>query len=329
MTMSTEINYENFALLISSASKKISLINAVHSAIKRMGLRIKVIAGDSSESALAQYVADDFWVMPETHDNALKQILEGCLKRNVRIIIPTRDGELLFWANHAKQFENYGIHVIISSADAVAKCIDKIAFSQFGFDNELPIIKSELCIEKLASTQYVVKERFGSGSIDVGVGLNYVKAQEYASALKNPIYQCFIEGMEFSADAWIDKFNNVKAVILRRRDVVMNGESCVTTTFTDKRIEDQVKKCLEELKLVGPVVLQGIIDSKNRLHIIECNTRFGGASTAGIAAGADSICWSIYEATGRSANDLPFKRISGELRQIRVTTDIYSYGSDF
>ena len=328
MTMLAEKKTKPFALLISSASKKIPLVRAVQFAVSRLNLAVEVIAGDSSESALARYVADDFWIMPKTQDNTLKQILDGCIKRNIRIILPTRDGELLFWATHAKHFESYGIHVIISPADGVATCIDKLAFSQFGGNKKLPIVKAEININELASTRYVVKERFGAGSKEVGIDLDYKKAQEHASGLKNPIYQPFIEGLEFSADAWIEKSHNVKALILRRRDVVINGESCVTTTFTNTKIEQQVKQCLEQLKLCGPVVLQGIIDSNGELHIIECNARFGGASSAGIAAGVDSLYWSIFEAIGRNVNDLSFKRISGELRQIRITTDIYAYGPD-
>jgi carbamoyl-phosphate synthase large subunit len=67
-------------------------------------------------------------------------------------------------------------------------------------------------------------------------------------------------------------------LVLRSRDQVVGGESQVTTTFRDTQIEVTAEKILQILKLKGPVVLQVLIDMKGDLHIIECNTRFGGAS---------------------------------------------------
>jgi carbamoyl-phosphate synthase large subunit len=62
------------------------------------------------------------------------------------------------------------------------------------------------------------------------------------------------------------------------------------------------------------------------LQIIECNTRFGGASTASIAAGLDSFYWSLLESSGADVSQAPFLRIPGEVRQVRAPTDTYVYG---
>ena len=62
--------------------------------------------------------------------------------------------------------------------------------------------------------------------------------------------------------------------------------------------------------------------------MIECNARFGGASTTGIAAGVDSLFWSLLEARGVDVGDYPFIRIAGEIRQVRVPSDIYIHDPD-
>jgi len=72
----------------------------------------------------------------------------------------------------------------------------------------------------------------------------------------------------------------------------------------------------------------GILIDKG-LHVIECNTRFGGASTASIAAGLDSFYWGLLESSGVDMSDYPFLRTSGEVRQVRVPSDIYLHGSTF
>ena len=43
--------------------------------------------------------------MPIINESNLKKIIEGCKKRNIKIIIPTRDGELYFWAKNIEIFK--------------------------------------------------------------------------------------------------------------------------------------------------------------------------------------------------------------------------------
>jgi len=327
--MSAKNNLTLPALLISSASKKCSLLTAAKEAIRRISPHAIVIAGDISPTALTSYIADDFWLMPKTEDAMFEKILAGCLLRNIQIVLPTRDSELRFWAKHAAAFKENGIQVIVSSPDAIAMCIDKLAFADFGYTNALAVISTSVNINALTTNRYVVKERFGAGSREIGINLDHAQAEKHAATLTNPIYQPFIQGIEFSADAWLDKLHRVKGLILRQRNLVVNGESQVTTTFTNAALEKKIKHSLEKFKLTGPVVLQAILDQNNDMHIIECNARFGGASNAGIAAGVDSLYWSILEATGQDVNSVPFRRVSGELRQVRISADVYTYDSNF
>jgi carbamoyl-phosphate synthase large subunit len=109
---------------------------------------------------------------------------------------------------------------------------------------------------------------------------------------------------------------------------VVNGESQVTTTFNNPSLEASARKVIEALKLRGPVVLQAIYDEVGEMHIIECNARFGGASTTGIAAGVDALFWSLLDAQGVDLEDYPFERSNSQVRQVRVPSDIYIYDSD-
>jgi carbamoyl-phosphate synthase large subunit len=109
---------------------------------------------------------------------------------------------------------------------------------------------------------------------------------------------------------------------VRRRDKVVSGESQVTTTWRDTEIEAQSEEILGRLRLSGPVVMQAILSPNDSMQVIECNARFGGASTASIAVGLDLLYWSILE---RREPGLPlpqFSRRAGEIRQIRVPHDI-------
>ena len=176
---------------------------------------------------------------------------------------------------------------------------------------------------------YVVKERFGAGSRAIGIRLDRDAAIAHASTLDQPIFQPFIEGRELSIDAWADAKGVVKGVVLRRRDEVVNGESRITTTFRDAALETQAKRWIEAYGVSGPVVMQVLLDASGAAHIIELNARFGGASTASIQVGLDSLYWSLLEATGADVSQHPFVRSSTEVRQVRIPTDIHVHGSDF
>jgi carbamoyl-phosphate synthase large subunit len=198
-----------------------------------------------------------------------------------------------------------------------------LKFSNFGKEENLPIIESYERIDDLTGELFVVKERFGAGSKNIGIRLNYIQALEHSKLLSQPIIQPYISGREFSADAWVDRFGKVKGVILRNRIFVLDGESKVTTTFSNKFIEGLIKKTIEKLQLRGPIVMQAILGDDDSLHIIECNARFGGASTAGVAAGLDCIYWSLLECVGNSLEETPFIRAQREITQIRIPMDIY------
>ncbi len=317
------------AVLVTSAAKKVPLVKAVQSAARKMQPQMRVMAGDTNEAALARYVADEFWCMPRTHDDEVDALLAGCQRSGVSVVIPTRDGELSFWAQHRAMFAAAGIDVIVSPAPSVAVCLDKLAFARFGAQTGLSFISAAGHPDEVGAGPYVVKERYGAGARCIGVNLGREQALTHGASMDAPIYQPFVSGTEISVDAWLDSDHRVKGVVLRTRDHVVGGESQVTTTFRDEAIEREVTAALNALKLRGPVVLQAIVDANRRIHVIECNTRFGGASTASITAGLDVFYWSLLEAQGADLRDYPFIRVSGEVRQIRVAEDIHEHGPGF
>jgi carbamoyl-phosphate synthase large subunit len=64
------------------------------------------------------------------------------------------------------------------------------------------------------------------------------------------------------------------------------------------------------------------------LQVIECNPRFGGASTASIAVGLDSLYWSLAEALGQHEQRV-LQRSATNVMQLRSPNDRLIYGSDF
>ncbi len=313
-------------ILISSASRKVPLVRAVVEASDRLGLSGLVLAGDVNSQAQAQYACNGLVQLPETVEENLDKLTSVVDEHQIGLIIPTRDGELDFWSKHRAMFKARGVDVLVSEREAIAACVDKLAFAEFGASHDLPTIPAWESPRGIGP--FVVKERFGSGSRSIGIKLGREAALAHGATLTTPIYQPFVDGREVSVDAWLDRRHKVKGLVLRDRDEVANGESVVTTTFRNESLEATCREILEALPLRGPVVLQLILDENDKPHVIELNARFGGASTASIAVGLDIWGWSILEHLQQDLISVPFLRSGREVRQIRVPEDLLFYDPD-
>jgi len=314
-------------VLMTSAGRKVPLLRALRDAARRLDPQADVIAGDLAAEAPARQFADQFWQMPAPGDLPLEAFLTECRRRNVRTILPTRDGELPFWASAKSTLEAGGVSVIVSSVEGVALCIDKLAFAEWGKSEHLPIIPAAEAPDSFRGQALVVKERFGAGSRSIGLGLSETDAGRHAISLTDPLFQPLVKGEEISIDAWLTRAGAVHGLVLRRRDLVVGGESQITTTFRDPRLETQAASTLERLGLSGPVVMQAMVTEAG-LAIIEVNARFGGASTASIAVGLDMLYWSLFERAWPDAPLPAFDRRQGEIRQVRAPEDTVFHDPD-
>lgn len=313
-------------VLLSSASNKVPLLKALQCAVKRIDNKGIVTAGDLSSQVLTRHFCDVFWQMPLTRQENTDEIIAQLKHRSITHVLPSRDGELLFWARLKNDLKSANIHVLISDESAIELCLDKLRFGQCNIPFIIPSFESieavKTVVQDTQPLHYVVKERFGAGSKAVGLKLNEKDAIQHAKGLSSPIFQLFKAGQEISVDAWLTKDHLVKAAVCRVRDLVVNGESQITYTLPNCPFTAQVTQTLSDLALSGPVVLQGIIND-GALHIIECNSRFGGASTLGIKAGVDSLYWSLCESIGVDIDSLPVDLASHKITQIRAATDYY------
>jgi len=316
----SEVDKSN--ILITSISKKIPMINNIKKSSNKFGKNINIFGADINKNCIGRYFVYDFWEMPKTDDLSIDELIKFCKSKNITMIIPTRDGELLFWAKHKNRLSEENINVMISDYKVVEACIDKLLFFQKCKELGYSAISTFSTIEKVNSDNIVVKERFGAGSRKIGIGLNKNEAIERGKKMESPIFQPFIEGKEISVDMYISKTGEVKGVVTRRRDLVINGESQITTTFRNKELEEMCNDFAKDFKLYGHIVLQIMIDNKGKFNIIECNSRFGGASTISIASGLDSFYWFILESNGVDIKEYPFYRLENEIKQVRFVEDL-------
>ncbi len=311
-----------FNVLITSLSSKVPLIREVRKAVNKYDADGWVFGADCNSACIGRYFVDEFWEMPPINGLDPEEIVRFCRAGDIRAIIPTRDGELPFFAENKRRFNANGIAVMIASPGGVHTCLDKMKFfDSLNKKHSLSPIATISHPDPDSGGRWVVKERFGSGSKHIQLDLSVEAARSSLSHFENPVCQPFIEGPEFSVDLYIAQNRAPKGCVVRTRDVVIHGESQVTTTTERPDIE---KTCLEAaaaIGLTGHALFQIIEDNNGALNLLECNCRFGGASSLSVAAGLDSFYWFFRECQGDALSDIPYVSSPNGWRQIRYAED--------
>lgn len=314
----TSSSYGN--ILVTSIAAKVSLIQSIKSGVNKISNKIKIIGGDIESNIVSSYFVDEFWEMPKLEDIKIEQFIAECNSKNISLIIPSRDGELEFFARYKDKLLQHGIFTMVSSPTSITACIDKLEFSKH---KSLSIIPSSNSIANIDASSYVVKERYGAGSKSIGINLSKDDAVIHGKSLTNPIFQPYIKGKELSVDAYIDLNGNIKGVIMRERVLVVNGESQITQIILNEELENTFKKIINSLNLYGHIILQALIDDESNINVIECNPRFGGASAISVKSGLDSFYWVYLESRNNNIEECLFFRPRKNMKQIRFHKDIY------
>jgi carbamoyl-phosphate synthase large subunit len=277
-------------VLITSASRKVGLVRAFKDAMRRLLPEGRVIAVDVNPYAPALYEADAGYLVPRSEvPNFLDYLLEFCLRRSVKLIIPTRDEELLFFAEHSEVFLREGIRVMIGSSDVIRLCLDKESFLKFcsrkAFGFPKPWLPNDW--ENPAIYPVFLRPRTGKG----GRGAKKIASKAELSALTdNPtevLVQEYINAPEYTIDLFADFSSRTITAVPRKRLYVWGGESFVTVTENNPVVIQETVRLAEEVGLVGHNTIQCFVRDGKPLFI-EINPRFGGAVHLSIRAGADS-----------------------------------------
>lgn len=309
------------SVLITSVSAKVPLVQAVGRALHRFGDGYAVYGGDLDPNCRAAFYCDAFLQLPPLSRMTADDWIKLCREREIRFIVPTRDGELATMAQLKGPLAEAGIAVMVGDYEPVTNCLDKLIFAQLLGKQGLPVIPTYDRLDDLEADRIVVKDRYGAAGRGMRIDVNRETAHVAAKDLETPIFQPFIEGTEYSIDAFADQPGRCKGIVVRRRILVVNGESQVTATCRRPELEELCRNTVATLKLSGHLVMQAFIDAQGQTHIIECNPRIGGASTLSLAAGLDSFYWFFLQASGEDLDAYPFHRCKGEKRLHRAPAD--------
>jgi carbamoyl-phosphate synthase large subunit len=304
--------------LFTSLSGKISLYEGVLAQARKFHPDAQLIGGDCDAACPSRSQVEQFTETPPLDQTTGEEFAAFCQELGVTHLIPTRDGELPFFAENRSSLLAAGVQSMISSPQTIATCLDKALFAETAANLGFPAIPTMDDLSKLDAARVTVKERRGAGSRDLHLDLPPEEAEERAQGLREPIFQPHLRGRELSADLYLDQSGQSRGVVLRWRDLVVDGESKVTTTFRKAEWESELGELAAQVGLEGHGLVQAIVDEEYRLNLLEINARLGGASPLALACGLNSIEWFLMESRGESLGELsPFDYPAGK----RLTRD--------
>ncbi len=318
----------NLNILITSVSKKVWLVEAFRNALTQLGIEGRIVSADTDPFSAGLYVSDAHYIVPPSSDPYfMPRISEICKKESINLLVPSRNGELLPFANCREKFKKDGVTVLVSDPEIIEICNDKYSFYQFLIQENLPapmtFLPSQMSFPVL-KYPLIIKPRCGSGSKNTFKVMNQPELEFMLKYVPDAIMQEFIEGKEYTVDVLSDFDNNVITVVPRERIVIFGGESFKGRTVRDHTLIGWAKKLAESLRSVGHITIQCLVNDAG-LKFIEVNPRFGGGATLGIAAGANTPLLILKLVMGEKV-----KPMIGEFKEnvvmLRYTKDIFING---
>ena len=305
-------------ILISSCSKKVLLIKSFKTYLNNNGGL--VYATDININSPALYFADDYFLCPRSDNSKfIDFMLNNCKKFNIKLLIPTSCRELKIFAENKKRFEDIGVKVMICSVTSLEICQDKRKFVNFCLKNDIPVPKTYDNKESVNTFPVFSKPITGSA----GKGIQKINNKEDLDIINfnENLVQEFIDWKEYTIDYLSDFEGNYINCIPRERINVVNGESCVSQIYDNKKIKDLCKILGNKLKLIGHNTLQCFCNGID-IKFIEINPRFGGAGNLGINAGLESpkiLIDLIYN------NKFNISEPQNNLLMLRYSSDVFGY----
>lgn len=296
---------------------------------KALGARGRVFACDSSADAPALRYADEAFVVPDVaHEGYVDSLLDICRAHRVGLLVPILEPELLLLAARTQRFRAVGARVLVSRAEVIATCYDKLQAARFLAACGLAVPRTFCSVEEAKAAlargevrfPLVVKPRWGVGSIGLALAHGEEELAAYHEAAARQIADSFLPGadatgpacrvlvqemlvgVEFGMDVVNDLDGRHVGTLIRRKLRMRDGQTDRAVTVRDERLEALGRTLGERLGHVGPVDCDVFVDRAGRCVPIDINPRLGGGYPFCHLAGANLPAALVAWALGQEAD---------------------------
>lgn len=269
-------------VLFLGGGKRVSLAQRFIEAGENLNRRVNIFSYELNQyqpiSLVGRIIEGKRWDDPD----ATAHVLETLFKNDIDLLVTNVDPALKI---HSTLIEMHPSAKFCSRRAQIEACYSKNRFQSECKILGLPVIPSW----DGKSFPMIAKPDFGSASQGIRI-FNDIREfkQSDLTGSNSFCFQKYIDGTEFTVDAYVSQAGEALAVSPRIRVETLGGESVITRTICDDQLRVLSVDVLKKLKLIGPVTLQYIQEKyTGKNFLMEVNTRLGGGVICSIEAGID------------------------------------------
>ena len=290
-------------ILITSIGGKIDLVQAFMRIPREFRGSVNGIDAQDAAAVPAAAYCDQFVRVPGDNDRGFQDSMRSLIQHYaIGLVVPTRDEELLFWADFAQNETE--IAVAVASPECIAVCRDKWQTAKWLKRHGLPTpdcftvqgFKREVAASP-KDFPWIAKDPKGSGS----KGIHRLEAASQIAAISEDwLLQKVLPGQEYTINLYVDRSGACRCVVPHRRDRVIGGEVAAGETVQHHELIELAHRLVQTLPpLYGPLNFQVFWEGAGTVpQIIDINPRLGGGYLLCHAAGGCFVDWLVLEAIG-------------------------------
>ena len=315
-------------VLFTCIGRRVSLLNSFRRAARQLKLSARFFGTDTSELSSALQLCDKKLLVKPISDPAyIPQLLTIVKKYKIRLLIPTIDTDLAILAKNKAKFARLGCHVLISEPEVIHTCQDKRKTYHFlkknGFDAPVTMSVRATLAQKTIRWPVLLKPWDGAAGKGVTVVNNRKELAVFSRRIPNCIVQEFVEGVEYTCDAFVDFNMKIRCVVPRKRIEIRAGEVSKGQVVKNPRIMSEVAGLVEKLGAgPGVITLQLFLTGDNKMKFNEVNPRFGGGAPLSIKAGANFPKWILQQLLSQKPH-IKFDGFKDGLTMLRYDAEVW------
>lgn len=259
-------------------------------ALKQSIYDVNIIACDSNYLSVGLYRTNCAFVVPRSNtDEYIPRIIEIINKEKAQIVMTGGVEEMLVLARHSEQIKKEtGAFVVAPPLHALDVARDKWNLVKFlaenGFDHPKSTIPenreqtNKFLIE--ISFPYIVKSRFGAGSVDLVVVHNKKELDFAIKNIEKPIIQEYLypDNEEYTVGCFCDiKMNPIGSIVMKRS--LGHGCTYKGEVVINKKISSYCEDISRSLNYIGPCNLQLRLTKRGPV-LFEINPRLSSTESA-------------------------------------------------
>jgi carbamoyl-phosphate synthase large subunit len=319
---------DNLNVIFTCIGRRVSLLRSFREAAAQLDIESQFFGTDISELSSALQLCDKKFIVRRTNQwGYVEELLDIVRQHNIRLLVPTVDLDLKVLSEGLEEFSKLGCTVLISKPDVVDICQDKRKTFEFlsssGFDTPQTWTLEQALQKPDIPMPVLLKPWDGYASRGHAVVKKFDDLAAFGADIPNCIVQEFIEGQEYTCDAFVDFDLKVRCVIPRKRIETRGGEVSKAQIVKDEKIIETVTLLVTSLKAgPGVITIQLFVNGQGRIRIIEINPRFGGGAPLSIKAGANFPLW-ILKQMLCACDDIEYDRYQENLVMLRYDAEVW------